>query len=217
MTDAARPGSRGDRPARLPPARARARPLSRRLRTAAGFLAPLFLLACADRPEPPTRGAVAPPFELLDLDGRPWGLTDFAGKVVVLNFWATWCPPCVEEMPSLQRLEDLLGDEGLAVVAVSVDERHSDIGPFVADHRLRFLVLHDLGKRVSRRYEIHQFPETWIVARDGTLASHIVGARDWAAPGSLEIFRGLLERGRQVTRSSAPEASGQERPVAERP
>ena len=91
-------------------------------------------------------------------------------------------------MPSLQRLQDLLGDDGLEVVAVSVDERYSDIPPFVAEHGLRFLVLHDLGKRVSRRYEVFQFPETWIIRRDGTLASHIIGARDWAAPGSLDIF-----------------------------
>lgn len=149
--------------------------------------------ACAEKPDAPAPDATAPPFELLDLDERTHRLSDFAGQVVVLNFWATWCPPCVEEMPSLQLLQDSLGDDGLKVVAVSVDERYSDIPPFVAEHGLRFLVLHDLGKRVSRRYEVFQFPETWIIRRDGTLASHIIGARDWAAPGSLEIFRDLLE------------------------
>lgn len=148
---------------------------------------------CAEKPDPPTPDDPAQPFELLDLDGRTHSLSDFAGKVVVLNFWATWCPPCVEEMPSLQRLQDLLGEDGLAVVAVSVDERYSDIPPFVAEHNLRFLVLHDLGKRVSRRYDVFQFPETWIIRRDGTLSSHIIGARDWAAPSSLELFRGLLD------------------------
>ena len=149
--------------------------------------------ACAEKPDPPAPDASAPPFELLDLAERTHRLSDFAGQVVVLNFWATWCPPCVEEMPSLQRLQDLLGEDGLKVVAVSVDERYSDIPPFVAEHGLRFLVLHDLGKRVSRRYEVFQFPETWIIRRDGTLAAHIIGARDWAAPASLEIFRDLLE------------------------
>ena len=79
------------------------------------------------------------------------------------------------------------------MVAVSVDERYADIAPFVNEHGLRFLVLHDLGKRVSRRYEIFQFPETWIIGRDGALASHIVGARDWSAPESLRVFRELLE------------------------
>ncbi|MDE2711673.1 MAG: TlpA family protein disulfide reductase [Acidobacteria bacterium] len=163
-------------------------------RGAVFFLAAATLAgACAEKPAPPAPGAPAPPFDLLDLDERPHGLSDFAGQVVVLNFWATWCPPCVEEMPSLQRLQDLLGDDGLEVVAVSVDERYSDIPPFVAEHGLRFLVLHDLGKRVSRRYEVFQFPETWIIRRDGTLAAHIIGARDWAAPASLEIFRDLLE------------------------
>jgi peroxiredoxin len=135
----------------------------------------------------------APGFTTQDAAGNRVDSSSFRGKLVLLNFWATWCPPCVEEMPSLQLLQDSLGDDGLKVVAVSVDERYSDIPPFVAEHGLRFLVLHDLGKRVSRRYEVFQFPETWIIRRDGTLASHIIGARDWAAPGSLEIFRDLLE------------------------
>ncbi len=150
-------------------------------------------VACAERPEPPRPGAPAPPLALSDLNGALHALEDFRGEVVVLNFWATWCPPCVEEMPSLQRLEDTLGGRGLRVVAVSVDERLSDVPDFVAEHRLRFLVLHDLGKRVSRRWDVFQFPETWIVRRDGTLASHIVGARDWAAPESLRVFSSLLD------------------------
>jgi len=172
--------------------------LPRRLAGALGVLAHVLgVLAqgCAERPEPPEAGAPAPGFELLDLEGNPHRLGDFAGRVVVLNFWATWCPPCVEEMPSLQRLEDELAPAGLSVVAVSVDERYSDIAPFVAEHGVRFLVLHDLGKRVSRQWDIFQFPETWVVGRDGTLRSHIVGARDWAAPESLRVFRELLAEG----------------------
>ena len=167
---------------------------SARFRSALGLVVAALVAGCAEKPDSPTVDAPAPPFELQDLDQRTHRLADYAGQVVVLNFWATWCPPCVEEMPSLQHLQDLLGDEGLKVVAVSVDERYSDIPSFVAEHRLRFLILHDLGKRVSRRYEVFQFPETWIIRRDGTLASHIIGARDWAAPGSLEIFRDLLEQ-----------------------
>lgn len=167
-----------------------------RLRMASGVA---LLLAgiggCAERPTPVEPGAVAPPFELLDLDETSHRLGDFAGQVVVLNFWATWCPPCVEEMPSLQRLEDTLADEGLAVIAVSVDERYDDIAPFVEEHGLRFLVLHDLGKRVSRRYEVFQFPETWLIGRDGRLVSRVIGARDWSAPASLRVFRDLLGEG----------------------
>ena len=164
-----------------------------RLLGVAAVAAALAWWTCADRPDPPEFGGVAPPFELLDLDGGTHRLSDFAGRVVVLNFWATWCPPCVEEMPSLQHLEDELGPDGLAVIAVSVDERYGDIAPFVEEHALRFLVLHDLGKRVSRRYEVYQFPETWLIGRDGRLVSRIVGARDWAAPASLQVFRRLLD------------------------
>ncbi len=162
-------------------------------RLAAALWLAAACFGCAERPEPPRPGAPAPPLELLDLNGDRHILEDYRGEVVVVNFWATWCPPCVDEMPSLQHLEDTLGSRGLRVLAVSVDERLSDVPAFVAEHRLRFLVLHDLGKRVSRRWSVFQFPETWIVRRDGTLASHIVGARDWAAPESLEVFSSLLD------------------------
>lgn len=158
----------------------------------AAALVAALAAGCAERPPSPEVGAPAPAFELEDLAGGRHRLADFAGRVVVLNFWATWCPPCVTEMPSLQELADDLGPEGLEVVAVSVDERYADIEPFVTRHGLRFLVLHDSGKRVSRRYEVLQYPETWIIGRDGRLASHIVGARDWSAPASLEVFRRLL-------------------------
>jgi len=131
------------------------------------FLAAALAGACAEKPDPPASDAPAPPFELLDLDGRTHRLSDFAGQVVVLNFWATWCPPCVEEMPSLQRLQDLLGDDGREVVAVSVDERYSDIPPFVAEHGLRFLVLHDLGKRVSAATRCFSFPRPGSSAATG--------------------------------------------------
>ncbi len=184
-----RPGDRGA-VAGVTPRRRRAG-----VRLFVGVLPAFFaalLAGCVEKPEPPARGAPAPGFELADLEGNRHRLADFAGQVVVLNFWATWCPPCVDEMPSLQQLADRLGPEGLTVVAVSVDERYADIEPFVEQHRLRFLVLHDLGKRVSRRYAVLQFPETWIVGRDGRLAAHIVGARDWSAPESLEVFRSLL-------------------------
>ena len=213
MTVAAAPPAEPDRPGRraaiagaVPRRARRARPGAGATLLAGLLPAPLaalsaalfaaLLAGCAERPEPPTQGAPAPGFELADLEGNPHRLSDFAGQVVVLNFWATWCPPCVDEMPSLQQLADRLGPEGLAVVAVSVDERYTDIEPFVDRHRLRFLVLHDLGKRVSRRYEVLQFPETWIVGRDGRLAAHIVGARDWSAPESLEVFRTLLTEAR---------------------
>lgn len=167
--------------------------MSLRAAWVAGLLA--LSVGCAEQPDPVVPGEVAPPFELLDLDGNSHHLSDFAGQVVVLNFWATWCPPCVEEMPSLQQLADSLEGDGLKVVAVSVDERYADIAPFVEEHSLRFLVLHDLGKRVSRRYEVFQFPETWLIGRDGRLVSRIIGARDWSAPESLRVFGDLLAEG----------------------
>ena len=85
-------------------------------------------------------------------------LDDLRGKVVVLNYWATWCPPCIEEMPSLEKLHEALASKGLAVVAVSVDERFSDIKRFVDERNLTFTILHDEGMKVSRSYQTFKYP-----------------------------------------------------------
>jgi len=104
----------------------------------------LAFVSCNKDPGPQV-GMLAPEFTLPDLEGKLHGLADFRGRVVVLNFWATWCPPCIDEMPSLQRLHQALADRGVAVVAVSVDERFSDVPAFVQKFDLTFSVLYDEG------------------------------------------------------------------------
>ncbi|MGH9321170.1 MAG: peroxiredoxin family protein [Vicinamibacteria bacterium] len=149
----------------------------------------VFSISCNRDPGPQV-GQPVPDFTLPDLEGKEHPLSDYRGKVVVLNFWATWCPPCIDEMPSLQRLHDALAAQGLAVVAISADERFSDIGAFVRKFELTFVILHDAGKKVSRKYQSFKYPETYIVDRDGRLKSKVVGPRDWSSPS---VIRDMVE------------------------
>lgn len=150
------------------------------------------VIGCETNPGPQVDEPV-PGFTLPDLEGREHQLADYRGRVVVLNFWATWCPPCVDEMPSLQRLHRALSDEGLSVLALSVDERFSDIVEFRDEYDLTFTLLHDNGRKVSRAYQTFKYPETYIVDRAGRLKSKVVGPRDWAAPSVIRDMVELLE------------------------
>jgi peroxiredoxin len=152
----------------------------------------LAFVSCNKDPGPQV-GMPAPDFTLPDLEGKLHGLADFRGRVVVLNFWATWCPPCIDEMPSLQRLHQALADQGVAVIAVSVDERFRDVPDFVEKFDLTFSVLYDEGKKVSRKYQTFKYPETYILDREGRLKSKVVGPRDWAAPTVIRDMVDLLK------------------------
>jgi peroxiredoxin len=139
------------------------------------------------------KGAEAPGFRLPSLAGEEVDLGSYRGKVVVLNFWATWCPPCVAEMPSLQRLDAALGPEGLAVVTVSTDEDEDALREFVTRYGLSLPVLLDPGGRVaSSAYRTTGFPETFVLDRAGVLLQHTIGPAEWDSPEALEHFRGLL-------------------------
>jgi peroxiredoxin len=155
----------------------------------------------------PRVGVPAPDFTLPDLDGKPHRLADLRGRVVVLNFWATWCPPCIDEMPSLQRLQQAFADRGVEVVAVSVDERFSDVGAFVRKFHLTFTVLHDDGKKVSRKYQTFKYPETYILDREGRLKSKVIGPRDWASP---TVIRDMVELLKNDAAPPAPQKTSGE-------
>jgi peroxiredoxin len=139
-------------------------------------------------------GSEAPGFRLPSLAGGEVDLASFRGKVVVLNFWATWCPPCVAEMPSLERLHKALGPEGLAVVTVSTDEDREALQDFVTRYGLTLPVLLDPGGSVaSGTYRTTGYPETFIIDRAGGLVEHHIGPAEWDAPDALARFRGLLD------------------------
>ena len=140
----------------------------------------------------PAEGDVVPLFTLRNDEGQVVALQDFRGKVVVLNFWATWCPPCIEEIPSLNQLQDHYADKGLEVVAVSVDEDPDAYHNFLTQNKVTFLTLRDPGRRISLEYGTYKLPETYIIGPDGRLLNKIIGPADWMEPKMRAYFDDLL-------------------------
>jgi peroxiredoxin len=138
-------------------------------------------------------GTPAPGFRLPALAGGEVDLASLRGKLVVLNFWATWCPPCVAEMPSLERLHRALGREGLAVVTVSTDEDETELRRFVSERKLTLPVLRDPGGRLAAgAYRTTGYPETFVLDPAGLVQQHYVGPAEWDTPEALAHFRHLL-------------------------
>jgi len=146
--------------------------------------------------EPVVAGSEVIDFTLPDLDGKPKKLSDFRGKVVFLNFWATWCKPCEDEMPSMQTLYETLEGEPFEIVAVSVDSESSDVvKEFVEKYGITFTVLHDRRGRVKEEYKTTGVPETFIVDQNGYVAEKFWGPRDWTEPDSIRTINDLLFNG----------------------
>lgn len=133
-------------------------------------------------PAPVGRGTRAPGFQLDRLDGAgSIALSDFRGRVVLVNFWATWCKPCEDEMPSMDRLYRDLHPSGLELVAVSVDEDPSDVEVFRDRMSISFPIVLDPGEEIARLYQTRGYPESLLVGPDGTVLERYVGPRDWEA------------------------------------
>ncbi len=129
-------------------------------------------------------------FTLPDLQGKMHGLPE--GEVVLLNFWATWCPPCRKEMPSMAELHNKFAERGLKIVAVSVDRDASDLAAFVREYKLPFQVLHDADSAVSHNYGVFRYPETFLIDRQGNVRYHLVGAVEWMSESIITGIEGLL-------------------------
>jgi peroxiredoxin len=135
----------------------------------------------------------APNFTLPDVDGKMVSLADYKGRVVLLNIWATWCPPCVDEMPSMEKLYQELTGEGFEILAVSIDESGAKtVRPFMKKHRLSFPALIDSKGFITSLYQTTGVPESFIVDKDGIIVEKVIGPRDWAAPGAIRFFRNLI-------------------------
>lgn len=125
-------------------------------------------LSLIGRPAPRS-GALAPAFTLTDLDGETHHLMDFHGRPIIINFWATWCPPCREEMPDLQRVYEQYQADDLVILAINNDEPPQVIREFVEEHDLTFLMLLDETNVVTRLYEVQSYPSTFFIDRSGRI------------------------------------------------
>ena len=115
-------------------------------------------------------------FTLADLDGREWNLKKLRGKVVMVNFWATWCPPCRKEMPDLEALYERFQDRGLVILAIS-DEEAAKVKPFVEQHKFSFPVLLDIGGQVNKVFRVTGIPKTLLYDREGRLVAQSIDMR----------------------------------------
>ena len=141
------------------------------------------------------KGVPAPNFTLPGLNGKMVSLADYKGKVVFLNIWATWCPPCVEEMPSMEKLYQALNNEDFEILAVSIDETGAqDVLPFMKKHKLSFPTLTDPKGTIKGLYQTTGVPESFIIDKDGLIVEKIIGPRDWAIPDAIRFFRNLIRR-----------------------
>jgi peroxiredoxin len=140
-------------------------------------------------------GRPAPDFTLPGLDGESVSLSDYRGKVVLLNIWATWCLPCVAEMPSMEKLYNQLKGDPFEILAVSIDTAGtSAVAPFMRKHRLTFPVLIDTQGITRIVYNTTGVPESFIINKQGLLAKKIIGPLDWASSDVLKYFQELLKQ-----------------------
>jgi peroxiredoxin len=155
---------------------------------------------------PPVVGDAVPELRLPLIDGDTASLTDYRGRVVMLNIWATWCPPCVTELPSMQRVYEAYADRGLAILAVAVDhrpgERQADgrvvgvVSEFVDRFGLTFPVALDPTGGTERLLEVNYLPTTFLIDRRGRIRAREVGGRYWDAETHIEMIESLLGEGR---------------------
>lgn len=167
----------------------------------------ITLSGCYHGSKPSSIGKPAPDFTIQDAD-RSVSLSQLRGKIVVLNFWATWCPPCVEEMPSLVQLQKRFQSKDVAVLAVSVDDDPEAYHKFLKDHAIDLLTVRDPGgpktdqgvnAPVASRYGTFKFPETYIIDRNGIIQRKFIGPVDWGQQEIVEYLSRLEANSPSVT------------------
>ena len=151
----------------------------------------VFAMPSYRQGEPSVAGRGAPDF-MLEMSGRPVRLADLRGKVVVLDFWASWCAPCVEEMPALNALQQRIAAQGGVVVGVSEDDDPAAYARFLTDQHVSFPTYRDPTKKIAATYGTSAFPEAYIISRDGHIARKVVGPQDWSNPELTSAIDTLL-------------------------
>jgi len=139
-----------------------------------------------DRPQ-------APDFVLADIDGNQYRLSDYRGQVVIVNFWATWCPPCRAEMPSMQRAWQQLEKEGILMLGINVGEDEDTIFQFTANYPVEFPLLMDQDSRVINQWPVRGLPTTFVMSPEGKITYRAIGGREWDDPDLLAMVRALMQ------------------------
>ena len=138
-------------------------------------------------------GSAAPDFELIGQDGHSYRLSSLRGKVVLVNFWATWCPPCRAEMPSMDELYRNYSKGPFEMLAINVEENGPEaVAAFSRENQHTFPVLFDQDATVQRLYGVYKFPETFIINKDGIIVEKVVGAIGWTEPDVLSYLNKLI-------------------------
>jgi cytochrome c biogenesis protein CcmG, thiol:disulfide interchange protein DsbE len=152
----------------------------------------------------PWNRAETPALTLKDVDGRPRSLADYKGKVVLVNFWATWCEPCREEMPAMRRLRDRLAGEPFDVLTVNYGESSTRITDFLARERVDLTVLLDPGRETARAWRVRVLPGSFLIGTDGRARFSVIGEIDWMSDEAVSVVRSLLPlRGAAESSSTA--------------
>jgi thiol-disulfide isomerase/thioredoxin len=160
-----------------------------------GLIAASGGVASAEPELRPWTGAnPAPPLELKTLDGQAFRLDQLRGKVVLVNFWATWCEPCIEEMPSMQKLRARLAGAPFEIVAVNHQEGEARIRGFLKKVPLDFPIVRDTDGGVTRAWQARIFPSSYLVDADGKIRYVMAGSTDWVAPATVQRIEALMPR-----------------------
>jgi len=139
-------------------------------------------------------GNAAPDFQLEDTKGNTVSLADLRGKVVLVNFWATWCPPCKEEMPSMEKLNQLMAGNDFVMLAINTEENGRIVVPdFLQKTPYNFPILYDDKGVVQKRYGVFKFPESFVVGKDGIVVEKVIGPLDWASFDTIAYFKNLTK------------------------
>jgi peroxiredoxin len=130
----------------------------------------------------------APDFSLVDRQGKTWTLSELKGQVVFVNFWATWCPPCREEMPSMQKLHEMLPKDKFKMLAILNNDDPALADSFAAKLGLTMPILNDQANKVGPRYGLTGMPETFIINKQGVLMEKFIGAAQWDSPAYIQML-----------------------------
>jgi peroxiredoxin len=147
----------------------------------------LFITACGEGPIA-TVGNPAPDFDTIDLQGKVWSLSKLKGQVVFLNFWATWCPPCREEMPSMQRLYAKLPKDKFEMIALYNKDEPEAVKKFVTKLNITFPILSDKHNFAGTKYGLTGLPETFIIDKQGVIREKFIGAVEWDSPKIVDML-----------------------------